>query len=151
MYLFAQSGCFTHLLFQTLAPTHVHVFCFVCCADKPKVDTTASSDTSTTEPADSASKPAPPKPVTPAPPPEPDLSSYSWCSSHRSLLLTLSYIIQTIALKCTSALVALPSKQSLPSSLQGKTGTKTFKPLEVLPVALPDLPPLQDANREKVL
>ena len=109
------------------------------------------SDAPGTESTDTASKPAPPKPVPPAPPPEPNLSSYSWCSGHHTLLLTLSYVIQTIAIKCTSALVALPSKAPLPSSLQGKTGTKTFKPLEVLPVALPDLPPLQDANRDKVL
>ena len=107
------------------------------------------SDAPGTESTDTASKPAPPKPVPPAPPPEPNLSSYSWCSGHHTLLLTLSYVIQMIAIKCTSALVALPSKAPLPSSLQGKTGTKTFKPLEVLPVALPDLPPLQDANRTR--
>lgn len=111
-----------------------------------------SSDATDTDTADGTSKPALPKPIPPAPPPEPDLSSYSWCSSHQTLLLTLSYVIQTIAVQCTSALVALPSKAaSLPSSLQGKTGTKTFKPLEVLPVTLADLPPLPDTNKDKVL
>ena len=121
--------------------------CSPPCADKSKSEPMASSDASGgAESADSASKPAPP-----TPPPEPDFSSYSWCSGHHTLMLTLSYVIQTIAAKCTSALVALPSKASLPSSLQGKTGTKTFKPLEVLPVALQDLPPLQDVNGDKVL
>ena len=74
------------------------------------------SDAPGTESADTASKPAPPKPVPPAPPPEPNLSSYSWYSGHHTLLLTLSYVIQTRAIKCTSALVVLPVFP-LPSSL----------------------------------
>ena len=69
-----------------------------------------------------------------------DLSAFSWCDVHKSLMETLIYIFQTVAIRCTSALVALPTKNAPPSSLQGKTGTKVFRPLDVLPVQIHEMP-----------
>jgi hypothetical protein len=81
---------------------------------------------------------------------EPDFSLFSWCSCHKEIVTTLSHVIQTIAIHCTSAFVALPSKAALPpASLQGKTGTKIFRPLDTLPIPLHQLPCPPSASKEE--
>ena len=62
------------------------------------------------------------------------VSYFHWCQHHSSLMLQLSCILQTIAIRCPTALV------SMRSIGRGASGNKGAPPLTISPVGLTELP-----------
>ena len=73
-----------------------------------------------------------------------------WCAHHSGVMLQLSCIIQTAAIKCPTAFV---HTRVAGRGMSSRDGSRGNSPLDLLPVGLPDLPmvPLRQDLQRKVI
>ena len=69
---------------------------------------------------------------------QPCPSYFHWCSHHQTVMLQLSCIIQTLAIKCPAAFVQVRSFTGRGSSVKDRVKANT--PLSLLPLKLAELP-----------
>jgi len=70
---------------------------------------------------------------------------FGWCAHHSGVMLQLSCIIQTLAIKCPTAFVHTRVAVKGTSS---REGNKSNSPLDLLPVGLPDLPMVPNLRQD---